>query len=350
MREPQCEITAAVEHRRDDSGKGPGEERGQGRHPEQQAEEQRRGPQQRAGKDGCPYPDPPPQAGEGVLSAVADNPPPPAGEGRVGARSPHRTRSAQRDCAERPPATHRQPAVGRRGARSSQRAPRRARRRRAAARPRPSRRDAPARRPCAAAAASARSPRRRQTRATKSLAGCSMISSGVPHCASRPRSSTAITLASRSASSMSCVTKTMVLPVAALDAQHLVLQRGARDRVDRGERLVHQQQIGVGRQRPRHADALLLAAGKLVRVFAAIGLGVEAQQAQQFVDPVADRALAASPAGAARSRCCPRPANAETARSTGSHSRCAGAAPRAAAAGHPRRRPGSCRNRTARAG
>ena len=62
------------------------------------------------------------------------------------------------------------------------------------------------------------------------------------------------------------------------------------------------------------------------------------------------RALAASPGGAARSRYCPRPANAETGRPTGSRSRCGGAAPPAAGAAHPRRRPGSCRNRTARAG
>ena len=63
-----------------------------------------------------------------------------------------------------------------------------------------------------------------------------------------------------------------------LDARELVLQGVAGDRVERGERLVHQQEVGVGGERAGDPDALLLAAGQLVRVFAAIGLGVEAEQ------------------------------------------------------------------------
>ena len=49
----------------------------------------------------------------------------------------------------------------------------------------------------------------------------------------------------------------------AVQAQEVVLQALARDRVDRAERLVHQHQRRVGRHRPRDADALLLAAGEL---------------------------------------------------------------------------------------
>ena len=78
-----------------------------------------------------------------------------------------------------------------------------------------------------------------------------------------------------------------------VDARELGLQRVAGDRVDRGERLVHQQQFGVGGERAGDADPLLLAARKLVRVLAAIGLRVEAKQLQQFGDPVADPRLAA---------------------------------------------------------
>ena len=45
-----------------------------------------------------------------------------------------------------------------------------------------------------------------------------------------------------------------------LQAQELVLQARAVDRVDRAERLVHQHQRRVGGQRARHADALALTA------------------------------------------------------------------------------------------
>ena len=51
-----------------------------------------------------------------------------------------------------------------------------------------------------------------------------------------------------------------------LQPEELHLQPLARDRVDRAERLVHEQDRGIGGQRPSHADALALAAGELVRV------------------------------------------------------------------------------------
>ena len=62
------------------------------------------------------------------------------------------------------------------------------------------------------------------------------------------------------ASSMSWVTKTTVLRHLLVQAQEVVLQPVAGDRVERPERLVHQHQRLVGRHRARHADALPLAA------------------------------------------------------------------------------------------
>ena len=67
-------------------------------------------------------------------------------------------------------------------------------------------------------------------------------------------------VAERIASSMSWVTSTMVVLELPLDAEQVVLRLGADDRVERAERLVHQQHLGRRGQRARHADALLLAA------------------------------------------------------------------------------------------
>ena len=53
---------------------------------------------------------------------------------------------------------------------------------------------------------------------------------------------------SRNASSMSCVTNTIGLAELALQAQQLLLQLGADDRVDGAERLVHQQDVRVDRE------------------------------------------------------------------------------------------------------
>ncbi|GMA87714.1 hypothetical protein GCM10025868_29640 [Angustibacter aerolatus] len=60
----------------------------------------------------------------------------------------------------------------------------------------------------------------------------------------------------------------------------LRLQPVALDRVDRAERLVHQQHRRVGGERTRHADALLLAPDRLVRVTVAVLRGIEADQAR----------------------------------------------------------------------
>ena len=53
---------------------------------------------------------------------------------------------------------------------------------------------------------------------------------------------------------------------ASLQVEQLVLHLAADQRVERAERLVHQQHVGVGGQRAGEADPLLHAAGQLVRV------------------------------------------------------------------------------------
>ena len=67
-----------------------------------------------------------------------------------------------------------------------------------------------------------------------------------------------------------------------VNARDLQLQRGARHRVQRAKRLVHQQHFGVARQRPRHPDSLLLSAGKLVRVACPVHRWFELQQCHQL--------------------------------------------------------------------
>ena len=101
-----------------------------------------------------------------------------------------------------------------------------------------------------------------------------------------------------------------------LQPEELVLQLLADDRVDRAERLVHQHHRRVGGERPGHADALLLAAGELVRV-AAGELRGQADPLEQL--EAAARAPSAGPsrAAAAPSRCCRRPCGAGRARRAG---------------------------------
>ena len=69
-----------------------------------------------------------------------------------------------------------------------------------------------------------------------------------------------------SASSWSCVTKIVVMPSAFLDRADFFAQRNADLGVERRQRLVEQQQLGLRRQCARQRDALLLTAGELVRV------------------------------------------------------------------------------------
>ena len=55
-----------------------------------------------------------------------------------------------------------------------------------------------------------------------------------------------------------------------LQAQELVLQLRARDRIDRAERLVHQHDRRIGGERTRDADPLALAARELGRIAVAV--------------------------------------------------------------------------------
>ena len=65
---------------------------------------------------------------------------------------------------------------------------------------------------------------------------------------------------------MQWVTNRKVLRSRATSAQQVLLELAARLLVDRRERLVHQQHVGVDRERARQADALAHAAGELVRI------------------------------------------------------------------------------------
>ena len=80
-----------------------------------------------------------------------------------------------------------------------------------------------------------------------------------------PSSSTPTRSPSANASAMSCVTMTTVFRTLRLDAAELAVQLRARDRIERAERLVHQQDRRIGGQRARDADALPLAARQLER-------------------------------------------------------------------------------------
>ena len=71
-----------------------------------------------------------------------------------------------------------------------------------------------------------------------------------------------------------------------LEAQELVLEPVADDRVDRPERFVHEHDRRVDREGPRHADPLALAAGQLVRVPIAVLGRVEPDQREELVGPL----------------------------------------------------------------
>ena len=91
--------------------------------------------------------------------------------------------------------------------------------------------------------------------------------------------------ARNSASSRLCVTNTTATPSCCPDSAELHLHELARLRVERGERLVHEQDLRLERQRAGQADALLHAARQLVRITV-----LEVLQADQ---PQVRRALAA---------------------------------------------------------
>ena len=81
---------------------------------------------------------------------------------------------------------------------------------------------------------------------------------------------------------MSCVTNTTVRGRSASVATSSRRMRLRRLVVERGERLVHQQDVGLGRERARELDALAHAARELVRVV--IGELGEARDLEPLVD------------------------------------------------------------------
>ena len=103
--------------------------------------------------------------------------------------------------------------------------------------------------------------------------------------------------ARRAASRTLCVTNSTVNDRSAPELLELVVQQVARHRVERAERLVHEQHVGVLRERAGERDALAHAAGQLVR--APIGELVEAHGVQQLLGPLA-ALLAARPCARAQ--------------------------------------------------
>jgi hypothetical protein len=69
-----------------------------------------------------------------------------------------------------------------------------------------------------------------------------------------------------------------------LDAAELDLQLTARDRVERAERLVHQQDRRIRGEGPRHADALTLSARQLIGPPGGVVVAREPDQPEQLAD------------------------------------------------------------------
>ena len=109
-----------------------------------------------------------------------------------------------------------------------------------------------------------------------------------------------------------------------LDAPELAVQLAARDGIERAERLVHQQNRRIGRERARHADALALAARQLLRPPRGEVIGAEADERQQLLGRASRSAPRPSRAAAARRRCCRERSGAERGRRPAARSRCGG--------------------------
>ena len=84
---------------------------------------------------------------------------------------------------------------------------------------------------------------------------------------------------------MSWVIMTVVSPSLLVQRAVVVAERVAGEGIERAERLVHQHDARLCRQRPRHADALALAARQFMRQAVAVLGAVEPHQIEQFVDP-----------------------------------------------------------------
>ena len=123
----------------------------------------------------------------------------------------------------------------------------------------------------------------------------------------------------------SCVTSSTAAASARFQRLELPLDRAARDRVERAEGLVHQDERRVRGERARHADALPLAARELPRPPAGELRGRQAHEREQLLG--ARAALRRRPAEQARHRLdvLAHRSSAERGRPPGSRSRCGAA-------------------------
>ena len=130
-----------------------------------------------------------------------------------------------------------------------------------------------------------RTARRRQHGSTSARtrgSSDSAIACGVPHQISRPLVQDADAIGQRQRLGHVVRDEDDALRDARLNAPELLLQLASRDRIERTERLVHQQHRRIDRQRARDADALTLSARQLVGPPARIRLRREADQLEQL--------------------------------------------------------------------
>ena len=71
-----------------------------------------------------------------------------------------------------------------------------------------------------------------------------------------------------------------------LEPEELVLEPVASDRVDRSERLVHQQDLGISAERPCHANPLSLTARELAGIPIPIDVRVHPHGVEELVHPI----------------------------------------------------------------
>ena len=171
--------------------------------------------------------------------------------------------------------------------------------------------------------------------ATNLVAGRSNTPCGVSSCSTRPARMTTTRSPTESASVWSWVTSTAVVLVSRSTADQLGAHLGAQRLVERGERLVEEDDGRTGRERPRQGDPLLLSAAQLVGV--ARREVSEPDQGQHLGDPRG--ALCPSRAGRARSRRCEPRSGAGRARGPGRPARPGDAPVRRSDAAPPPRRP-----------
>ena len=127
----------------------------------------------------------------------------------------------------------------------------------------------------------------------------------------------------RTASRTLWVTKITVLPVARPQRFELVVQAVAGHRVERAERLVHQQHVGVLGERAGERDALAHAARELVRPL--LGEVAEVHHLEQLVGARAALVARRRRRASARARRCRARSATGTARPPGTSARCGSA-------------------------